>query len=426
MDTIIRLFGTGALLFALAALAPEEAAAQGCGPDGLQESGSIYRICMPAPADYNNRLVIWAHGFQDATEPVGIPEDQLCFAGICLDQLFNALGYGFATNSYSKTGLAIVQGAAVILDLIDIYAAEQGVPERVYLVGASEGGIITTLLTEQNPASIDGGVAACGPIGDFNRQLEYFGSSRLVFEVLWPGLIPGGPFNEPEEIAETWPAFFDSVIRPTLEASPALFREWVVAARLPFDSADYLNTALNSAEAVLRYTIVNDADAIETLGGFPFDNTDRVYQGRLLTDYINANVERVVADAAALAEIEANYQTSGDLDRPLITMHTTRDEQVPYFHSPLYSVKTLLSGDLLLNHLPIDYDRYGHCNFSAAESLLSFAVMLLYAGDLFELQGVGEILEGEELARFETLARRYGIRYRVDGRAKVLSAPPGR
>lgn len=33
---------------------------------------------------YNERLVIWAHGFQDAGTPVGIQEDQLSFDGFSI------------------------------------------------------------------------------------------------------------------------------------------------------------------------------------------------------------------------------------------------------------------------------------------------------------------------------------------------------
>src|SRR5262245_31448692 len=81
-----------------------------CGPDGLQSSGSVYRICMPPAGQYNGYLVVWAHGFQHTGTPVGIPEDQLCIDDFCIPEIVNSLGFGFATNSYSKTGLAIVQG----------------------------------------------------------------------------------------------------------------------------------------------------------------------------------------------------------------------------------------------------------------------------------------------------------------------------
>ena len=208
------------------------AAASTCGADAVQDSGSIYRIYMPAPEAPSNRLVIWAHGFQDAGTPVSIPEDQLGFDDVSLPQLFNDLGFGFATNSYSKTGLAVRQRMEDILDLVAISAREQGVPERVYLVGASEGGIITTLLVEGHPEVFDAGVAACGPIGDFSYQLRHFGDARATFQCFFPELIPGDPFAPPDEIVSSWREYFEAIVRPALrdpENARAL-AEWVAVA----------------------------------------------------------------------------------------------------------------------------------------------------------------------------------------------------
>ena len=86
---------------------------------------------MPATADYNGMLVIWAHGFQDAGTPVAIPDDQLCLGTFCLDRVITSLGFGFATNSYSKTGLAILQGKDDVLDLVNLYTAQKGKPSKV-------------------------------------------------------------------------------------------------------------------------------------------------------------------------------------------------------------------------------------------------------------------------------------------------------
>jgi hypothetical protein len=121
-----RIFASmSAILFLLAG--PARAQVGICEPDGHQASGSIYRICMPT-GSYNGNLIVWAHGFQDAGTAVGIPEEQLCPAGLCINDLANLLGFGFATNSYSKTGLAIVQGKADLLDLVKIYTAKKGKP----------------------------------------------------------------------------------------------------------------------------------------------------------------------------------------------------------------------------------------------------------------------------------------------------------
>ena len=53
---------------------------------GIQSSGSKYVICRQETSS-NENLVIWAHGFQDATEPVGIPLNQLIFADVNIPAL---------------------------------------------------------------------------------------------------------------------------------------------------------------------------------------------------------------------------------------------------------------------------------------------------------------------------------------------------
>src|SRR5687768_2080396 len=85
------------ILFAMALIVSasvDSSAQSSCDPDGVQASGSIYRICMPA-SGYNGMLVIWAHGFQDAGTPVSIPEDQLCVNDFCLPEIVNGLGFAF-------------------------------------------------------------------------------------------------------------------------------------------------------------------------------------------------------------------------------------------------------------------------------------------------------------------------------------------
>ena len=69
------------LLF-LALLAPAASAQSICDPDGVQASGSKYRICMPPAGSYNGNLVVWAHGFQDAGTPVQIPRTS-CASPAC-------------------------------------------------------------------------------------------------------------------------------------------------------------------------------------------------------------------------------------------------------------------------------------------------------------------------------------------------------
>ena len=375
-----------AVVFLLLFAVPAQAAST-CDPDGVQGSGSIYRICMPAPADYNGILVVWAHGFQDAGSPVQIPEDQLCVGTFCLPEVFNSLGFGFATNSYSKTGLAVLQGKDDLLDLVNLYAAQKGTPRKVYLTGASEGGIITALSIEQHPEVYSAGVAACGPIGSFPLQIDYFGDARATFEYFFPGVIPGPPFNPDPGLAAVWSNYYQTVVQPIVLAPENRDRldQWVRVAHLPFDQDNYLNTVQVSVHDVLRYGVVDITEAAMTLGGFPFDNSTRVYQGSSNDLLLNLLVPRATASAAAVTAMNTSYRTSGVLRRPLITLHTLRDQQVPYVHEPLYALKTLASGALFSRHLPIAIDRFGHCSFTPAEVLETFTIMLLYDGGLLSV-----------------------------------------
>ena len=367
------------LVFVLFALLPGEASAA-CDPDGVQDSGSIYRICMPPAGTYNGMLVIWAHGFQDAGTPVSIPEDQLCTSELCIPDVINALGFGFATNSYSKTGLAILQGKADILDLVNIYATQKGAPTKVFLVGASEGGIITALSLEQHPDIFSAGLAACGPVGDFPAQINYFGDARATFDMFFPGVIPGPPYAPPPALAANWEAYYNAVVAPIVfnPANRSRLDQWARVARLPFDAANYLDTVASSVRDVLRYSIVNLTDAAATIGGFPFDNTTRIYTGSANDFLLNLFVPRIAADPAALQVMQTQYQTTGVLQRPLVTLHTLRDQQVPYFHEQLYALKTLASGAFGSRHVNIPIDRFEHCNFTAQELLGSFITMLIW------------------------------------------------
>jgi pimeloyl-ACP methyl ester carboxylesterase len=416
--------------FALAVLAwliwaPPATAGSVCDPDGVQTSGSRYRICMPS-SGYNGILVVWAHGFQDAGTPVSIPEDQLCLNDFCLNEIVNDLGFAFATNSYSKTGLAIRQGQADIVDLVHVFATQKGTPSKVFLIGASEGGIITALNLEQRPDLFSAGVAACGPVGDFPYQINYFGDARATFEYFFPGLIPGDLFHPEDGLTQIWTDFYEQSVRPVVfdPANRHALDQWARVAQLPFDAANYLETVEVSVRDVLRYSVVNLNDAAATLGGFPFDNRFRWYGGSDNDLLLNIFVRRIGAHPAAVQEMTTAYNTSGALVRPLITLHTLKDQQVPYFHEQIYDLKTLFAGSWLTRHLNLAVDRFGHCNFTRDEALFAFAVMLFYDGLLDVVGGTASFLKPQELTAFESRAKAVGLPTRRTGRTLTFRLKP--
>ena len=368
-----------ALALAAAAIAPvaaQDPSDSDCRPDARQPGGAVYRLCMPAKVSWNGDLVIWAHGYVDATHEVAIPEEQLCLGeGFCIPAITNALGFGFITTSYRMNGL-VTTGVEDVVELVDLFAAEVGPPRRVYLVGASEGGLVTTLAVEQRPDVFDGGLAACGPIGDFHRQVRYYGDFRVLFDYFFPGLMPGTPTSIPEDALENWDALWEETIKPVVfdPANASLLTQLLRTAHAPYVASDPATIDKTVRDGVW-YNVFATNDIVAKLGGQPFDNMRRLYLGSASDFALNRQVRRIQADPAALASIDAGFQTSGNLAAPLVTLHTLLDQQVAFGQELSYGAKVLRVSDPRLRVL-VPAFRYGHCNFTPWEALLSFAILV--------------------------------------------------
>lgn len=350
-------------------------ASQACDPDGLQESGAVYRICMPTVIPWNGDLVVYAHGYVSPTEPVGIAEDWMTVPGtsMTIDQVANSMGYAFATTSYSTNGLAVLEGIADLVDLVDIFTAEKGEPDKVYLIGGSEGGLITALAVERYPGVFDGGLAMCGPYGDFGHQINHFGDFRVVFDYFFPGLMPGSPIDVPDWLMEQWDTYYETTIKPEIEdpANASLVQQLLNVTNTPYDAQDP-STKEDTIRGLLWYNAFATNDGTDRLGGQPFDNQNRMYTGSDDDVQLNQGVQRFSADRAALDEIAANYQTTGKLSVPLVTLHTTGDPVVPYRHATIYRGKTIAADNIAL-HDHFEAERYGHCSFTFTEFLAAFS-----------------------------------------------------
>ena len=349
--------------------------------DGNQDSGAYFRICMPNLVGWNGDLVVYAHGYVPPGPVTGIPEDQMHLSdGTYLPDLVTSQGYAFATTSYGVNGLAIRQGIKDILDLVTLFKDParnplyNASPHYIYLVGVSEGGLITTLAVEQYPDVFNGGMEVCGPIGDFSRQINYFGDFRVLFDYFFPGILPSSPVSIPPELMENWISTYTPEIQAAVAGSPLKTLQLLTTSRAavdPTNRASILQTTLG----VLWYNVYATNDAASKLGGQPFDNATRHYSGSLYDARLNRLVERFNADPDALNEIQNYYQTSGLLSVPLVSMHTIADPIVPYWHTTLYRAKTLLN-HTALKYLNVPIFRYGHCAFQANEVLAGFSLLV--------------------------------------------------
>jgi pimeloyl-ACP methyl ester carboxylesterase len=372
-------------LFALSACAQAEdellalgqpQASQTC-VDGDQSTGAKYRICMPdAPIPWNGDLLVYAHGYMDPGRPIEIPEEQLELGGISLPGTLTSLGYAFATTSYATNGLAMREAVTDLVDLVGVFSATYGAPGKVVLAGPSEGGVVTVLAMEKHPDLFDGGLAACGPIGGIPAQINYMGDFRVVFDYYFPGLLPGEPISIPQTLIDGWPEYLATVVHPVISdpGSAISLTQVLAVTGAATDPADP-TSALTTTYGLLWYSVFATNDAREKLGGQPYDNWDRVYSGSSDDIMLNAGVRRYRAEPSALAALAADYQTTGWIRRPLVTIHTTRDEIVPYWHEPAYESRLAAIGRSALHqHVPVD--RYGHCNFTTDEVVSALYLLL--------------------------------------------------
>lgn len=61
-----------------------------------------------------------------------------------------------------------------------------------------------SIALERSPVLFGGGLATCGPIGDFRGQVDYWGDFRAVFDFLMVtpdfGALPGNVSNIPNAL----------------------------------------------------------------------------------------------------------------------------------------------------------------------------------------------------------------------------------
>jgi pimeloyl-ACP methyl ester carboxylesterase len=333
-------------------------------------------ICVPATG-WNGDLVVFAHGYVAAHEPLDFVQLTLP-DGTSIPLLLQTLGFAFATTSYRNNGLVVLEGVEDLRELIAAFPAVAGrEPIRTFVAGASEGGLISTLLAERSPGTVDGVLAACGPIGDFTAQIQHIGDFRVLFEAYFPGVLPGSPIQIPQQVMDHWSDIYVPAIITALVSNPGATLELLRVAGVPFDPNDPVDTIVASTLTLLWYSVFGTNDARAKLGGNPYDNMSREYRGSSNDVDLNARVQRFAADSTARAAL-AFYRTSGSPAVPLVVLHTVGDPLVPIWHPIVYVAKSKLTGSTRVSTLPVP--RWGHCNFTAGEAVLGLAVLLGQAG----------------------------------------------
>ena len=356
--------------------------------DPKNPADQLIVICIPP--NWNGRLVIYAHGFVPPQAPLELPTDELTLPdGTFVPNLFLSQGFAFATSSFHKNGVAIEQGAEDLNKLLQYFKSviSPNSLQKVFITGASEGGLIALLLLERYPGRYDAGLALCAPVGgapdlirhayDFRVVFDYFFPTVFTFPPNQPGEQPFGAVDVPKEAFLFWESVYVPRIIAALQSDLLASAQLFNITKAAIDVADP-SSAITTALSLLFYSIFGTNDQIATAGGIPYDNRSTTYVGSTNDAVLNAEVERVESDGRARAYARRFYQPRGNLHAPLVTLHTTLDEVVPFQHEVNYSNLVAQKGkSAFLSILPVP--RYGHCNFTAQEVSQAFGLMVQQA-----------------------------------------------
>ncbi len=393
--------------------------------DAGVRDGSAYCVWAPDPWD-GKKVVLYAHGYVDPLRPDGtIPTDQLVLTDpntkvtVSLPDVITSMGYALVVPSYFKNGLAVKEGVAAVQDLGQLFR-DRGAAE-VYVVGASEGGLVAAYAVEQhsmlttNSSAVMGpftaGVSTCGPVGDFVQQINYWGDFRVAYDYYFGRtsedialktnpisidpintILQWGTLNSP--IPEFGPGPLQIAVLDAINNNLTKALKLIASGKAPIDPLKPKETIPATILGILDYSVKATDEAREEFSGDefayldpilgnPYDNTNRwigTWFDLGLNNWKKVN-EQYAADPKALAQIKESYQTNGRLTVPLVTLHTTGDPIVPYWHELIYAARVWRTGSgLRLASIPIP--RYGHCAFKPKEAIFGFALAVLMSGHM--------------------------------------------
>jgi predicted esterase len=343
------------------------------------ETGPGAEYALHVPRDWNGAAVYYAHGFRDAGTEVGMRDQDEFYA---IRQALGERGYAVAASSYSRNGFAVKDGAQRTHQLRGLLAAQLPAPAgRSFLVGHSLGAGIALDLAERFPAQYDGALLMCGMVGGTLLQTQYLGHVRALANHFFP-TIPGSPL-----VASSDPITVPMVASAALGNLPGLFA--MASTRqtpLPHaPGAQMVPTLIGSLFGALSFHSRGIADVLTlTHGHTPFGNAGVTYaRGATVGPVPAAALDAMIAGAdaavarftlapAAEAYLSHNFTPTGNLRRPVVTVHNRFDPAVPYFHVDALRERAVATGTAgnLLERAP---NGAGHCAISAAQALAGFA-----------------------------------------------------
>jgi alpha-beta hydrolase superfamily lysophospholipase len=375
-----------------------------------------FQIKTPGKKDWNGTLIIWSHGYRNAGP---IPSDPLNPSGGSeqpdrtaeaspIDEVSQELvgqGFALAGSAFKSNGWDVTEAVTANEDLYKYFSDTFGKPRRVYIWGASLGGLITQTLAETKNSWISGVAPLCGVLGGTNLNLDLaLDVAYAVKTLIYPGLKLSG-FTSQQEAVDQWEAASKAVVAKATSGGAEGIADLLTIASISgapskterFDGHDATSTGQAYAQSIitaLGYGTWGRYDIEQRVGGNASQNADVDYSKRVddrSRTLINAAApgmlagvlakladgERVSADAPAREKANTLGDPTGAVTLPTITLHTIDDPLVISQNETVFAQRAAKNssgrGSLvqLFTEPPAKYATApygaGHCNFTRTE-----------------------------------------------------------
>jgi pimeloyl-ACP methyl ester carboxylesterase len=318
-------------------------------------------------------------------------------------------GYALAGSSYAGTGWAIQQALPDQIEVLDTFQKLVGTPNRTIAWGHSLGGMVTAGLVQRYPKRFDAALPMCGvvagSVGTWNQALD----SAFAFDVLLgegSGLkvvnitdpvknvdIAEGILNRAQKnaqgrarialsaaLADT-PGWFEPL---SPEPSPTDYvaqesNQYLWLSQIDFPFAFDLRAELEK-RAGGNGSWNNGVDYEKQLeNSVDYEEVKALYQkaGLTLRDDIQKlnDATRIKVKGSALTYLEHNIIFNGEIDIPVLTLHTKGDGLVVVEDESAYKdvVYEEHNGGFLRE---LFVHRAGHCEFTPAETVVALETLL--------------------------------------------------
>ncbi len=337
--------------------------------------GARYEIRVPAR--WNGTLVMYAHGYRDAADHPGEPDDRSAqaFVDDTAEQAMLAAGYAVAGSGYASNGWAVADGLRDTKALVEHFTRVVGRPRTTLLAGFSMGSVIAFESMERYRGTYDGALPSCavgaGAPRAFDGTLAVLSAYAAVYG--WPSAWGRSPADVRDDLD------FDTEVLPVIAGrlgapgGAASFEFMRLVAGVPRGPEWPFN--------ILYFSTEGRAELERRAGGAVTQNRthrytvspqDRAYlagigvTGAQVDGYLATMMDSRTGASRARHYVERYAEFTGRISEPVLTLGTTVDSLVPPAHISAYR-ETVADAGRTHNLAGAWTSGVGHCNFTAPQ-----------------------------------------------------------